>query len=268
MNYDNPVMENLMTRASVRRFSEREVSDELIEKIVRAGQQAPFTGQMYSVIATKNPQVREKMAELFGPLPRMGNVFMLICVDFARLERFIAAKGRTNSFDDLWMMIFGIQDAAYLGQNIVTAAESYDIGSVFLGMAPWLAPEFKDIFKLPERVWPLVGLVLGYKDEQPPARPRIPLETVLHWERYREISDEELEEALKVMDAGLIREGYYLKHNAKINLRGNPLDTVDYDQYGWGEHVSRKYSQLGAAMQERGRDIAKLLEEQGLRLNQ
>ena len=265
--FDNPIMENLMTRASVRRFTDQEILDELVEKIVRAGQQAPFTGQMYSVIATKKSDIKEKVSELLGPLPKQGSVFMAICVDFARLERFIDAKGRTNSFDDQWMMIFGIQDASYLGQNIVTAAESYGIGTVFLGMAPWLTPEFRDIFNLPSRVWPLVGLVLGYKGEQPPARPRIPLETVLHWDRYRELSDAELRSALEIMDAGLIREGYYYQRNAKIALRGDATDTVDYDRYGWGEHVSRKYSQLGHTMEERGRNITRILQDQGIDLS-
>jgi nitroreductase len=266
MSFDNPVVENLMTRASVRSFSDREVSDELIEKIVRAGQQAPFTGQMYSVVVSKKPEVREKMAQFFGPLPRLGTVFMLICVDFARLEQFIASKGRTNSFDDQWMMILGIQDAAYFGQNIVTAAESYGIGSVFLGQAPWLTPEFRDIFDLPDRVWPMVGLVLGYKGEQPPPRPRVPLETVLHWESYKTLNPTEVEAALEVMDAGLIREGYYRSRNAKVPLRGGQDDSVGFDRYGWGEHISRKYGQGGLNMKEQNRNITSILEEQGLKL--
>ena len=266
MSYDNQVMQNLMTRASIRRFTDQEISDELVTKLVAAGQQAPITGQMYSVIATKDPEIKEKMASFFGPLPRNANVFTLICVDYARLERFIAAKGRTNSFDDYWMMILGLQDASYFAQNIVTAAESYGIGSCFLGQAPWLAPEFKSIFGLPDRVWPMVGLVLGYKDEQPAPRPRIPTEFVLHWDKYHQHTDAELMQALEVMDAGLIREGYYAK-NTKIKLRGGVEDTVDLDEYGWGEHISRKYAQGGLNMKEQGRNIKDLLEFQGLKLS-
>jgi len=267
MSFENPVMENLMTRASVRRFTDEEIPDELIGKIVRAGQQAPFTGQMYSVIVTKDPAIQEKMTQFLGPLPKLGTVFMLICVDFARLERFIATKGRTNSYDDQWMMILGIQDASYFGQNMVTAAESLGIGSVFLGQAPWLTAEFREIFQLPDRVWPMVGLVMGYKAEQPKARPRIPVETVLHWDKYQELSDAEIESALEVMDAGLIREGYYSSQNAKVRLRGDQEDTVEFDRYGWGEHISRKYSQGGLSAKERGQDISSILEMQGLKLH-
>ena len=266
MQFDNPVMENLMTRASVRRFTEQEISEETIAKLVRAGQQAPFTGQMYSVIVTKDSLQKEKMAGYFGALPRLGNVFMLICVDFARLERFIKAKGRENSYEDQRMMIMGIQDAAYFAQNIVTAAESYGIGSVFLGRVPWCAKELKEIFKLPNRVWPMVGLVLGYKAEQPPPRPRIPLETVLHCEEYKELDDDGIEAALQIMDAGLLREGYYESRNAKVALKGSQEDRVGYDEYGWGEHISRKYGQGDGNTAEQGRDIATILQSLGINL--
>jgi len=266
MSYDNPVMENLMTRASVRRFTDQEIPNELIEKIVRAGQQAPFTGQMYSVVVSKKLAVREQMSQYYGRLPLLGSAFMLICVDFARLEQFIACKGRSNSYDDSWMLILGIQDAAYFGQNIVTAAESYGIGSVFLGAAPWVTAEMQEIFALPPRVMPLVGLVLGYKGEQPPPRPRIPLETVLHWEKYRCLSNAEANTALELMDAGLIREGYYTSLNAKVPLRANQEDTVGYDRYGWGEHISRKYSQGGLNMKDRGQNIKAIMLKQGIEL--
>lgn len=266
MSYDNPVMENLLTRASVRRFSEQPIEKGIIEKIVAAGQQAPFTGQMYSVVVTQDAELKEKMSSFFGPLPKNGDTFMLICVDFDRLEKFIAAKGRSNSFDDYWMMILGIQDAAYLGQNIITAAESYGIGSVFLGQAPWLSSELSEIFALPQRVWPLVGLVLGYKAEDPAPRPRIPLQTVLHWDRYQGLDEQGVQDALQVMDAGLIREGYYSSRNAKIPLRGNQEDQVSFPEYGWSEHISRKYSQGGHNMSEQGRDIAAILRKQGLKI--
>ncbi|HSL93437.1 MAG TPA: hypothetical protein VK905_02415, partial [Bacillota bacterium] len=47
---------------------------------------------------------------------------------------------------------------------------------------------------------------------------------------------------MSVMDAGLIREGYYAKSNAKIPKPEAGEDTVDYDKYGWSEHMSRKYA--------------------------
>lgn len=241
----NEVMKAIMHHASIRKFTDQDVSDELIEQIARAGQQAPFTGQMYACIYTRDQAKRERLAKLFGPLVTRGPVFMLYCLDFRKLEKFIASKGRHNTASDMMMMFLGIQDVAYFGQNMVLAAESLGLGTVFLGAAPNFAAELKEIFNLPERVFPVVGMILGWPAEQPTPRPRIPTKFVLHQDEYYDLTAKDVEEALGVMDAGLIREGYYSKLNAKIPKPEAGEDDVDYDRYGWGEHMSRKYARRG-----------------------
>ncbi len=250
------VYATIMNRASVRRFRDEAVPREVIERVARAGQQAPFTGQMYSFVVTTDQGKRERLADLFGSLVLAAPVFMLICVDFRKLEKFIAYRGRRNRADDLGLLFLGIQDAAYAGENIVLAAEEAGLGTCFLGAAPFIAPDLVSLFKLPERVFPLVGMALGYPDGRPAARPRIPSPAALFWDEYRDLSEAEVEEAMGVMDAGLIREGYYAKLNARIPLSaddggaGGPqaeaTDPVGYDRYGWSEHVSRKYGVHGA----------------------
>ncbi|MHB8945692.1 MAG: nitroreductase family protein [Bacillota bacterium] len=239
----NPVIEAIMNRSSVRRFEDREVPEEILETIVAAGRQAPFTGQMYSVIVIRERARREELARLFGPMAVRAPVFLLICVDFNKLERFVAAKGRKNQANDLALLFLGIQDAAYFGQNLVLAADSLGLGSCFLGGAAFHGAQLSVLCDLPRRVYPLVGLVLGYPaGRRPGPRPRVPLDLVMFHERYRDLSEADVERALGVMDAGLIREGYYRELNGKIPLQEGP-DKMTYDEYGWGEHVSRKYGQ-------------------------
>lgn len=241
------VLMTIMNRASVRRFTDREVAPEILERLARAGQQAPFTGQMYSFIVTTDRSRRERLSELFGPMVAAAPVFMLICVDFRKLEKFIAYRGHTNLADDLGLLFLGIQDAAYAGQNIVLAAEEEGLGSCFLGAAPFVADSLVGLFHLPPRVYPLVGLVLGYPADRPGPRPRIPADTCLFWDRYRDLDDDDVARAMAVMDAGLIREGYYAKLQAKIPLLEGE-DRVGYDDYGWSEHVARKYGVHGDKM--------------------
>lgn len=241
----NDVVKAIMSHASIRKFTDQDVPEELIEQIARAGQQAPFTGQMYACIYTKDRAKRERIAKLLGPLVTRGPVFMLFCLDFRKLEKFIASKGRQNTATDAMMMFLGIQDVAYFGQNMVLAAESLGLGTVFLGSAPNMYQDFKEIFNLPERVFPVVGMVLGWPAEAPSPRPRIPTEYVLHRDEYRDLTPEDVANALSLMDAGLIREGYYSRMNSKLPKPEAGEDTVDYDRYGWGEHISRKYARRG-----------------------
>ncbi|KYK37867.1 MAG: nitroreductase family protein [Theionarchaea archaeon] len=253
------VIHTVLHHRSIRKFTDEDVPNELIEKIVKAGQQAPFTGQMYSVIVCKDKEKRENVTQYFRMVEK-APVFMLFCADFRRLEKFIAAKGRQNQMEEIGLLIFGVQDVALMAQNVVTAAESVGLGTCFLGGALWVEA-LADIFDLPDRVIPIVGMVLGWPDQDPPVRPRIPLQYVLHYESYHDLTDEDVEDALKVMDAGLIREGYYRKLQAKIPVEGEDKET--YDTYGWGEHVSRKY---GAALRDPEKTIGKILKERGMNL--
>jgi len=240
------VMRTIMERASVRRFTEQPVAHAVVERLVLAAQQAPFTGQMYSFVATMDQEQRQRAAAVLGGLVLRAPVFMLVCVDFRKLEKFIAFRGRRNLSDDLGMLFLGIQDASYAAQNLVLAAEAEGLGSCFLGAAPFRAAPLIEMFGLPERVYPLVGLVLGHPAEHPKPRPRIPLEHCLFWDRYLDLQEDDVARAMSVMDAGMIREGYYAKLGARIPLPSGD-DQVGFDEYGWSEHMSRKYGEHGVS---------------------
>jgi len=214
---------------------------------VRAGQQAPFASQMYSVLLS-----RHKKAPFSAPL------WFTICVDSYKIERFMARRGWKMITNDVQMLIFGIQDAAYMAENMVMAAESLGLGSCFLGSVPYFAEKVAKQFKLPKRVFPLVGLVMGYPAEEFPPRPRFPLEFTLFEDQYPELSDEQVDAAMKVMDEGYLAQEYYRKLRAKIRLENDRPETFTYDDYSWTEHISRKWGQWNA-------DPEELLEQLRLR---
>ncbi len=236
---DNPVIKTMLEHRSVRRFKPDQPADEIVNAIVRAGQQAPFASQLYSVLLS-----RKKKAPFKAPL------WFTICVDAYKLERFMALRGWKLVTNDLHMLVFGIQDAAYMAENMVIAGESLGLGSCFLGAAPYLAKRIIKEFQLPRRVFPLVQLVMGYPDEEFPPRPRYPLAFTLFEDRYPELSDAQVAEAMQVMDEGYLAQGYYRKQKAKIRLEGERPETFTYDDYSWTEHISRKWGQWYADPEE------------------
>jgi hypothetical protein len=180
---------------------------------------------------------RKKKAPFDAPL------WFTICVDLYKLERFMKIRGWEVVTNDLSLLLFGIQDAAYMAQNMVVAGESLGLFSCFLGAAPYQAERIAKQFKLPKRVFPLVGLVMGYPAEEFPPRPRYPLSFTLFEDEYPEFSDEQVADAMKVMDDGYLAQGYYVKLKAKIPIEGGKKDTFTYDNYSWTEHISRKWGQ-------------------------
>ena len=233
----NPVIDTLLNRKSIRKYKAEQPSDEVLLTIVRAGQQAPFAYQLCSLLLARHPEKN----------PYGAPLLFTICVDAHKLELIMAQRGWRMVSNDLSLLVLGIQDAALVAENMVIAAESLGLGSCFLGAAPYYADEIAQEYKLPPRVFPLVQLVMGYPAETCPAHPRYPIEFTLFEDEYPPLDPEVVRKAMKAMDEGYLREGYYRRLDAKIPLEEGRQDEFTYDSYSWTEHISRKAGQWEAS---------------------
>lgn len=229
----NVVIETMLNRKSIRRYREDAPSDEVIATIVRAGQQAPFAHQMGSLLLSRN---REEN-------PFKAPLLFTICVDSHRHERVMSKRKWRMVTNDLSLLFFGIQDASLMAQNMVIAAESLGLGSCFLGGASYRAKAIIEEYKLPARVFPLVQLTMGYPAEDPPPRPRYPIQFSLFEDEYPEFTDALVEQAMAQMDEGYLAQDYYRRMNAMIRLEEGREETFTFDNYSWTEHISRKTGQ-------------------------
>ena len=222
----------MLARKSIRKYTKEKLSSETIKTIVRAGQQAPFAAQLCSLILTRK-----------GKIPFGAPVLFTICVDYYRLERIMQKRNWKTVTNDLSLLVFGIQDASLVGENMVMAAESLGLGSCYLGGAPYMAGRLAKKYKLPKHVFPLVQLVIGYPSEDPPPRPRYPIEFTMFEDVYPTLSEKQIKEAMKIMDDGYRAQDYYKNLDAKIPLESDRKETFDYTNYGWTEHMGRKWGQ-------------------------
>ena len=105
------------------------------------------------------------------------------------------------------------------------------------------ADKIAEEYQLPERVFPLVQLTVGYPAEDPPSRPRYPIEFTLFEDKYPDLTAKMVANAMKQMDEGYLAQDYYRKAKAKIQLEGERKDNFTYDNYSWTEHICRKWGQ-------------------------
>ena len=236
------IFEIINKRRSIRKFLDKEIPQKVVEKILKAGFRAPFAYQITSVVYTKD---KEKM----NKLRKMGvysttKLFMVFFFDFNRMEKIIKARNYNYDYDDSMLLWLGIQDVSLVVENLVLAAEALGLGSVLLGGAPQMVDEISEVFNVPPKVFPVVGLCLGYPDPDHlfDVRPRFPLKYTAFEDEYHELKPVELTECMKAMDEGYITQGYYIKQNAKIKLTKDE-DKIGFDKYSWCEHISRKISQ-------------------------
>lgn len=231
----NPIIDALMNRKSIRKYREEQPSDEVLETIVRAGQQAPFAMQLGSILLSREIEHNVFRAPLL----------FVICVDVHRMEKVMEKRGWKREASDLYTLIFGLQDAAYMAENMVIAAESLGLGSCYIGAAPFMTKKIKELYGLPSKVFPLVMLTMGYPAEDPPVRPRYPMDFHLFEKVYPDFSNDDVSEAVEIMDSGYLDQDYYRKANYMITLPEEMKENFDFDSYSWTEHISRKLSLWG-----------------------
>jgi nitroreductase len=255
----NQVIDTMLKRKSIRKYTDEKPTEEVVQAVVRAGQQAPFASQLCSVLLTRNRK----------GIPFKAPLLFTICVDLHRMELVMSKRGWQMVTNDLSMLFFGIQDASLMAENMVIAAESFGMGSCFLGAAPYIADKIARKYKLPPRVFPLVQLVMGYPAEDPPTRPRYPISFTLFEDEYPEPGEAEIDQAMKQMDDGYLAQEYYRKGKYKIRLEAGREETFTYDTYSWTEHISRKWGQwyespaeLLTQLSERGFKVGEEKEEE------
>jgi FMN reductase (NADPH) len=246
----NKTIETMLHHRSIRKYTSEVLDDETIETIVRAGQQAAFAYQIYSIIISRQKNKN----------PFKAPVLLTICVDLYKFERIMEKRGWKIAQNDLTLLMFGIEDASYMAQNMVIAAESLGLGTCYLGSPVWAMDKFAKKYKLPKRVAPIVQITIGHPAEDPEVRPRYPLEFTMFENAYPKELD--MEKAIEAMDEGYLAQEYYRKSGYMIDPTAVKKENCSFDNYGWTEHISRKLGlwmgdmeEQKALLKERGFDI-------------
>jgi FMN reductase (NADPH) len=229
------ILNLIYQHGSVRNYRPDPVPRDLVQVVVAAGQRASTSSNMqtYSVIATTDGEKKNKIKEISGDQKHIEQapVFLLWCADFSRLKRVCLQQGYQVEAGYVENFLVAAVDAAIAMQNAALAAESLGLGFCYIGALRNDPRKVREIFKLPELVYPVAGMTLGWPVEPPRIRPRLPLEAVLHWECYQENDLEYLQS----YDQAMIESGIY---------KGRQVEKQDQDPalYGWMEHSARRVS--------------------------
>jgi len=224
----------LFDRRSIRNFTTTPIADNVAEKIVEMGQRAPSACnlQTYSIVWVKDKEKREKVWNAcFVPNAiRKAPLLFVICADLRRLARVLDYLDYDHCLkhgQGYALKMMSVIDATLVAENMTIAAECYGLGSVFIGSA-LVNKKVIETINLPKGVLPLTLLCVGYSDEQPPTRPRLPLKSILHIDQYRDVIEKEIESFLDHMDLTLDKEGYYRKYSGRKRA------------YRYRDHIKRK----------------------------
>lgn len=189
----NSVIELLNSHRSIRKFTDQAVSQDTINTVVQAGQAAATSSfiQACTVIQVNNPDNRTKLAEYAGGQTYVEEapVFLVLCADMKRHQLACDMNGAEMKSGFTEQFITATVDVGLLAQNLTTAAESLGLGAVYIGGIRNQIAKVADLLELPELVYPVFGLCLGYPDQNPEVKPRLPVEVVLKQDSYDDSND-------------------------------------------------------------------------------
>lgn len=185
----NETIQQLQNHKSIRKYKAQPIEESIIDAILQATQQAPswINGQQMSIIRVTDSEKRTKMMELAGNQAYVGTApeFWVFCLDFQRAAKACEIEGKPFSIaDNVDALLVGATDAGIALGTAVAAAESFGLGTVPIGGVRKDAQAVAELLELPTYVYPISGLCIGYPDEQPAVKPRLPKQAVLFENTY------------------------------------------------------------------------------------
>jgi nitroreductase len=198
INYHLKSMELLNQHVTIRKFKNQTVPQKLIESVLYSGTRASTTGnmQVYSVIVTQEEKRRQELAPLHFNQPVAVNapVLLTFAADFNRFSKWCQFNSAEPGYNNFISFITATIDALLVAQNVCVAAENNGLGICYLGTTTYNAGEIITLLDLPKLTFPVTTVALGYPDENPGLTDRIPLEGVIHYEKYVDYNEARIRE--------------------------------------------------------------------------
>ncbi|HYM72542.1 MAG TPA: nitroreductase family protein [Stellaceae bacterium] len=251
---DNPWIRQVLLRRTHRRYDARPVPESLLRLILAATFSASSKSdfQQASAIRVEDRAQRDKLAALVPDMPWIGNApeFLVFLGDARRLERISrhpVANGTLEGFFNATV------DAALALQTCILAAETLGLGTCPISVLRNHAPAVGEILALPDKVFPVAGLCLGYPAQDGFVSMRLPPEATVHRDRYD--------------DSGVAQavEAYDRRRDARHSIKDRQKSPEVYGTaafYGWSEDKARQ------AMTPEGVGFAVWLKARGFNLGE
>ena len=190
-------MKNINTRKSIRKYSDKEVSDELLNRLLSEASRTQTMGnmQLYSVVITRSAEMKAKLAPAHfnQPMVTEAPVVLTVCADFNRASNWCHCRKAAPGYDNFLSFINAATDALLYTQTFCNLAEEEGLGLCFLGTTVYMPQMIIDTLQLPKLVMPVATITLGWPDENPPLSDRLPLASFIHDETYREYSPADID---------------------------------------------------------------------------
>ena len=228
----------LLNRRVIRKYKTNPISEQTMALLLSAAQSAPTKSnlQQYSIVIIRDPEVRNAVSELVPSMPWVRNapVIAIFLGDVRRIRRLAEIRGHTYQNNNADTYMNAAVDAALAMQCFITAADYLGLGTCPISYVRNRIDDLAEILDLPDGVFPISGLCVGYPDDAGYVSMRLPQKVVVHQDLY---NDDDLETDVKDYDD---------RNHERFAL--TPTKQRHTDKYGvlekctWSENVARQLS--------------------------
>lgn len=199
-------MENyFLNRRTIRKYSDKEVSDELLKDLLIKASHAPTTGnmQLYSVVITRDKEMKRRLAPAHFSQPQVEgcSVVLTFCADFNRFVKWCECSDAQPGYDNLQSLVTAFLDTALFAQQFCVATELKGLGCCYLGTTTYNPRIISEVLSLPNRVIPVTTITLGYPEEAGEDVGRLPVESIIHKETYHDYTPTDIIAAYEEKEA-------------------------------------------------------------------
>ena len=253
----NKTLSDVLTRCSHRKFKPDPVAQDLLDTLFATAFSAPSKSdlQQACVILLEDEDKQQRIANLFPQQHWLvqAPVFMVWCGDSRRIRRLADWRGHQFANDHLDAFMNAAVDAGIVMQTFITAAESVGLGCCPVSEVRNHIDALSEELSLPQHVFPVAGLCLGWPQESAHISLRLPLDVSVKINSY---NDDNLFEQVSNYD----RRREELENTPSEQQRLVDELGVSPD-YGWSENRTRQYSRSARA------DFGQYIRRQGFNLS-
>lgn len=214
-------MNTINTRRTIRKYTSKEVSNELLNKLFAQAARTQTMGnlQLYSVVVTRDEAQKAALAPAHfnQPMVKGASVVLTICADFRRTTTWCENRKADPGYNNFLSFMNAATDALLFTQTFCNLAEEEGLGLCFLGTTVYMPQMIIDKLKLPKLVMPVATLTVGWPDEEPALSDRLDVPAFVHEETYHDYTPADIDRHYAAKEA-LEENKHFVEINDKETL--------------------------------------------------
>ena len=185
----NETIQTQLAHRTIREFKDQAIPNDVFELLMEVARQtASSTGmQACSIIRVTDQEMKDKIAEVCNQeyVARAPELLIFIVDQYRNYQIAKEKNYVAENASDMDRFFAAFTDACIMAQNVVPAAESMGLGTVYLGSILNDSEKICELLKLPELTFPVIGLGIGYPNQNPQLKPRMEMRLRVFENTYR-----------------------------------------------------------------------------------